>query len=48
MPVEHRAQAAGTRGVLGRAGIEQDAIGDSGIAGQRREIGRGLDRRSPS
>ena len=44
MPVEHRAEAARTRGVLGRAGIEQDAIGDRGIARQRRKIGRGLDR----
>ena len=34
----------GTRGLLGGAGIEQDAIGDRGITRQRREIGRGLDR----
>ena len=44
MPVERRAEAAGPRGILRRAGIEQDAVGDRGIAGQRGEIGRGLDR----
>ena len=44
MPVEHRAEPAGTGGILRRAGIEQDAIGNRGIAGQRREIGCGLDR----
>ncbi len=33
VPVEHRAETAGAGGLLGRAGIEQDAIGDGGIAG---------------
>ena len=45
VPVEHRAKPPGTGGVLWRAGIEQDAIGNRGKAGQRREIGRGLDRK---
>ena len=48
MPVEHRAEAAGTRGVLRRAGIEQDAVGDRRIAGQRRRDRPRFRPRSPS
>ena len=48
MPVERRAEPAGAGGALWRAGIEQDAVGDRGIARQRRKIGRGLDRQAPS
>ena len=44
MPVECRAEPAGPGGSLGRAGVEQDAIGHRGIAGQRQQIGRGFDR----
>jgi hypothetical protein len=34
MPVEHRAKTAGTRCAPGCAGIEQNAIGNGGVAGQ--------------
>src|SRR5229473_3379845 len=34
MPVEHRTKAAGTGSALGRAGVEQNAIGHGGVAGQ--------------
>jgi hypothetical protein len=38
MPIEHGAKPARTRGSLGRAGIEQDAISNSGIVLQDGEI----------
>ena len=45
MPIERvrRGRRAGWR-ILWRTGIEQDAVGDCGIAGQHGKIGRGRDR----
>src|SRR5258705_9207510 len=46
MPVEYRAETAGSRGLLRGPRIEQNTIGDGSIEGQRRQIGCSFDGKS--
>src|SRR5260370_25326438 len=46
VPLEYRAETAGSRGLLRGPRIEQNTIGDGSIEGQRRQIDRRLDGKS--